>query len=340
MLQTFISACATTVLFAAGSLGQGHSYHVARTLPIQGEGAWDYIVYDVPTHRLFIPHGTQIEVVDPISGKYEGMIQDTPGVHGISILPGSKRALVTNGHAGTVSLVDLESFQHIAEIPAGKDPDSILYEPLTGRIFVCNGESNDLTVIDPSSAKVLATIPAGGAPEAAASDGAGHLWVNLEDRDAVAEIDPNAMRIVRTIHLPGCSQPTSMAFDGTGRRLFLGCRNSTLAVVDPDRSRMIAKLPIGLHVDGTIYDPKEHLIFVSSGDGLLTIIKQRSPDLYARETQIATLRGAKTMAFDASTGVLYLPTMKAVPAPSFGPPRASGPMAYKPSQFEVLVVSR
>lgn len=329
-----------TVVFTAGVLGQTHPYHVARAIPIPGGGAWDYIVYDAPSHRLFIPHGTQVDVVDPVSGKYVGSIQDTPGVHGISILPGSKRALITNGHAGTVSLVDLESFRHIVEIPAGKDPDSILYEPFTGRVFVSNGESKDLTVIDPAKGNVLATIPAGGAPEYAASDGIGHMWVNLEDRNVVAEIAPKEMRVVRTIPLPGCSQPTSMAFDAKGRRLFLGCRNSTLAVVDPDHSRMIAKLPIGLHVDGTVYDPREHLIFVSSGDGLLTILRQLSPNRYIQEMQISTLRGAKTIALDTSSGVLYLPTMKDVPAPAFGPPRASGPMAYKPSQFEVLVVSR
>jgi YVTN family beta-propeller protein len=311
-----------------------------RAIPIPGDGAWDYIVFDAPSHRLFIPHGTQVEVLDPTSGKYFGAIQNTPGVHGIAILPGSKRALITNGHADTVSIVDLDTFRHIVEIPAGNDPDSILYEPFTGRIFVSNGESNDLTVIDPAGGHVLATIPAGGAPEYAASDSKGRMWVNLEDRNAVAEVDPKAMLIVRTIPVPGCSQPTSMAFDANARRLFLGCRNSILAVVDTDHARTVAKMPIGLHVDGTAYDPVQHLIFVSSGDGMLTILRQLSPDKYAREAQIPTSRGAKTLALDASTGTLYLPTMKSVPPPAFGPPRASGPLAYKPTPFEVLVVSR
>jgi YVTN family beta-propeller protein len=329
-----------TLIFMAAAIAQMGPYRVTRTIPIQGDGAWDYIVYDAPSHRLFVPHGTQVEVLDPISGKYFGSIQNTPGVHGIAILPGSKRALTTNGHANTVSLVDLGTFQHIAEIPAGKDPDSILYEPYTGRIFVSNGESNDITVIDPVQGQVLATIPAGGAPEYAASDSKGRMWVNLEDRNAVAEIDPKAMHIVRTIPVPACLQPTSMAFDANARRLFLGCRNSILAVVNPDNARTVAKLPIGLHVDGTVFDPTQHLVFVSSGDGLVTVVRQVSPDRYVREAQIETLRGAKTIALDASSGVLYLPTMRHVPAPSFGPPRASGPMAYKPSPFEVLVVSR
>jgi YVTN family beta-propeller protein len=339
-VKSTITICAMNIVFSAAMIAQTHSYHVARTIPIPGNGAWDYIVYDAPSHRLFIPHGTQVEVLDPATGKSLGAIQNTPGVHGIAVLPGSKRALITNGHADTVSLVDLDTFQHIAEIPAGKDPDSILYEPFTGRIFVSNGESNDITVIDPIEGHVLATIAAGGAPEYSASDSRGRMWVNLEDRNAVAEIDPKAMRIVRTIPVPGCSQPTSMAFDANARRLFLGCRNRVLAVVDPDHTRTIAKLPIGLHVDGTVYDPTQHFIFVSSGDGLLTIIRQISPDHYVREAKIVTLRGAKTIALDASSGTLYLPTMKDVPANSFGPPRASGPMAYTPSPFEVLVVSR
>lgn len=327
---------AFATLFA--QIGSSQLYRVADTFHIHSKGAWDYVIFDPAERRLYVPHGSKIDVLDPVSGKELGTISDTPGVHGLAIVPGSHTGYVTNGHAGTVSVIDLTTLKHVEEIPAGKDPDSILFDSFTGRLFVSNGDSDDITIIDPQRKVALATIEATGAPEAAVSDGKGKVWVNLEDKNAIAEVNPQAMQVGQKTVLRGCSQPTSIAMDKVAHRIFIGCRNGVLAVYDPDSHRIRARLPIGLHVDGTIYDAERHFVFASSGDGLLTIYKQVGADQYTRVQQLNTARGAKTIALDPKTGTLFSPTMENVPSPSFGPPRASGPLSYPPRDLEILVI--
>ena len=195
------------------------------------------------------------------------------------------------------------------------------------RVFVSNGKSNNVTVIDPTAAKVVATIPVGGAPEYSAGDGKGTVWVNLEDKDAFATIDVKSLKLTKTTSIAGCEEPAGMAFDATNRRLFIGCKNNILAVVAPGAEKVIKTMEIGEHFDATAFDATNHLIFATTGDGFLTIVRQDSADDYTILDNVKTMRGAKTMAFDPKTGKIFSATVENVLASATAPPKHIGKVA-------------
>jgi YVTN family beta-propeller protein len=315
-------------------------YHVTNKYTIGGDAGWDYITIDPDARRLYVTHYQRIEVLDADTGKSLGQITDTPGAHGIALVKSLAKGFTTNGKADTVSVIDLNTLKHVAEIKAGKKPDAITYDPGTDRVFVSDGESDDVTVIDPKAGKVVATIAVGGAPEYSASDGKGTTWVNLEDKNAFVTIDDKALKVTKTTPIAGCEEPASMAFDPANRRLFIGCKNQVLAIVDPDAGKVIQTLPIGVHVDATIYDPANHLIFASTGDGFLTVVRQDSPDKYSLVENAKTMRGAKTLALDPKTGKLFSATVEGVPETADAPPAPIGKVAYEPGPFVVLEIGR
>jgi len=313
-------------------------YHLANKFTIGGDPGWDYIAIDPEARRVYVTHFMKIEVLDADTGKSVGQITDTPGVHGIALVKG--RGFTSNGKADTVSVIDLKTNAHVAELKAGKKPDAITYDPGTDRVFVSNGDSDDVTVIDASAAKVVATIPVGGAPEYSAGDGKGTVWVNLEDKNAFVTIDVKAMKLTKTTPIAGCEEPASMAFDSLNRRLFIGCKNNLLAIVDPDTGRVVKTLPIGEHVDATVFDAANHLIFAPTGDGMLTIVHQDSADAYTIVDNVKTMRGAKTMALDPKTGKIFSATVENVPATATAPPKPIGKVAYDAGPFVVITIEK
>jgi YVTN family beta-propeller protein len=315
-------------------------YHIANKYTIGGDPGWDYIVLDTDARRLYVTHYQRIEVLDADTGKQLGQITDTPGVHGIALVKTTGKGFVSNGKADTVSVIDLATLKHVAEIKAGKKPDAITYDPGTDRVFVSNGDSDDVTVIDATAAKVVGTIPVGGAPEYSAFDGKGTAWVNLEDKNSFVTIDVKALKVTKTTPIEGCEEPASMAFDATNRRLFIGCKNNTLAIVDADSGKQVAKLPIGEHVDATVYDAANHLIYAPTGDGFLTVVHQDSADKYTIVENAKTMRGAKTMAFDPKTGHIYSATVENVPDTATAPPAPIGRVAYTPGPFVVIDIAK
>jgi len=315
-------------------------YHIANKYTLGGDPGWDYIAVDPDSRRVYVTHYMKIEVLDADSGKVIGQITGTAGVHGIALVKSIGKGFTSNGKADTVSVIDLKTLAHVAEIKAGKKPDAITYDPGTDRVFVSNGDSDDLTVIDATAAKVVGTVPLGGAPEYSVSDGKGTLWVNLEDKNAFVSVDIKTLKVSKTTPIAGCEEPASMALDSSNRRLFIGCKNHVLAVVDPDAGKVIKTLPIGDHVDATIFDAASQSIFVSTGDGVLTIVHQDSPDAYSTVDNVKTMRGAKTLAFDPKTGKLFSATVENVPETATAPPAPIGKVAYQPGPFVVLVLEK
>jgi YVTN family beta-propeller protein len=313
-------------------------YHLANKYTIGGDPGWDYIAIDPEARRLYVTHYMKIEVLDADSGKSLGQIANTPGVHGIALVKGI--GFTSNGKADTVSIIDLKTNAHLGEIRAGKKPDAITYDPGTDRVFVSNGDSDDVTVIDATAAKVVGTIPVGGAPEYSAADGKGTLWVNLEDKNAFVTIDVKTLKLTKTTPISGCEEPASMAFDSVNRRLFIGCKNNLLAVIDPEAGTVVKTLPIGEHVDATVFDAANHLIFAPTGDGMLTIVRQDSADAYTLVDNVKTMRGAKTMALDPKTGKIFSATVENVPATATAPPKPIGKVAYDPGPFVVITVEK
>jgi DNA-binding beta-propeller fold protein YncE len=297
------------------------SYQVTKKIPIPGQGGWDYLTVDEGGRRLYVSHGTQVEVLDVDSGAIVGKIEKTPGVHGIAVAPELGRGFVSNGQASTVTIFDLKTLKTIGEVPTGKKPDAIIFDPATSRVFAFNGDSKSATVIDAASGKAAGTVDLGGGPEFAAADGNGYVFDNLEDESLVLKIDARKMTVEQRWKTAPCESPSSMAIDRQNRRLFLGCRSKVMAVMNADTGEVITTLPIGDHVDATAFDKETGLIFNSNGEGTVTVIRQESPDKYSVVETVKTVPRAKTMALDPRKHQLFLSTAES-------------------GQFEVLVVGK
>lgn len=296
-------------------------YSIIKKIPLPGSGSWDYLTVDAAARRLYVSHGTQVEVVDIDSLSVVGNIPKTPGVHGIAIAPELGRGFVSNGQASTVTIFDLKTLKPIAEVATGQKPDAIIYDPATSRVFAFNGGSNSATAIDAASGKVAGTVDLGGGPEFAAADGKGYVFNNLEDESQVLKINSRELKVEQRWPTAPCASPSSMAMDQANRRLFIGCRSKVMAVVDAESGKVITTLPIGDHVDATAFDPETKLIFNSNGEGTISVIHEESPDHYSPVGTVKTVPRAKTMALDPKTHRLFLSTTEN-------------------GQFEVLVVGK
>ena len=315
-------------------------YRLLKTIRIGGEGRWDALTFDPATRRLFISRETHVMVLDVDREKVIGDIPDTPGVHAIALAPDFNRGFTSNGRAGTVTIFDLKTLTTIGRATAGQNPDLIVYEPVSHYVFAMNGHSNDATVIHAGTGAVVTTIPLGGKPEFAVVDDAGHVYVNLEDKSEALQIDARALKVTAAWPLAPCEEPSGLAIDIAHRRLFAGCANKVMVVVDADTGKVVATLPIGAGVDGTGFDPGTGLAFSSNGEGTLTIVRQDSPDAYSVLENVVTQRGARTMTVDPTTHHVILVTagLGAAPAPTEDNPRPRPPMI--PDSFVVLVVGR
>jgi len=293
-------------LFAAPAPSGGYS--VTKKISIPGQGSWDYLSVDEGARRLYVSHGTQVEVLDIDAGTVVGNIPKTPGVHGVAIAPELGRGFVSNGQAANVTIFDLKTLKPIADVPTGQKPDAIIYDPATSRVFAFNGGSNSATAIDAATGKVAGTVNLDGGPEFAAADGNGFVFDNLEDESMVLKINSRDLKVEQRWPTAPCASPSSMAMDRTNRRLFLGCRSRVMAVMNADTGQIITTLPIGDHVDATAFDPETKLIFNSNGEGTITVIHQDSPDRYSLVETVKTAPRAKTMALDPKTHQLFLST--------------------------------
>src|SRR6266852_59570 len=281
-------------------------FKVTKKYPVPGDGGFDYIVFDSSSNRLYVSHGTEVDVLDADSGKVLGKIDDTPGVHGIAIVPDLHRGLTTNGENGTVSVFDMNTFKTIKKIPVPEDPDFVFYDPQTKRVLVCHGDAALITAIDPEKEAVIGKIDLGGGAEAAVVNGKGMGFVNLEEAATVVSFDPQALTIKQKWPITGCKTPTGLAIDAPNSRLFIGCRSKVLAVMDATSGKVIKTLPIGDRVDAVAFDPDSKLIFASNGGGTISVIRQKSANEYESAGDIQTQKSAKTMAFDPKSKSLFL----------------------------------
>ena len=230
---------------APGASAQGSSYHLLKRIPLGGEGGWDYLTVDSAARRLYIARATRVMVVDADTGSPIGEIADTPGVHGVALAPEFGRGFASNGRAATVTIFDLKTLKALGQVKTGDNPDAIVYDTASKRVFTFNGRSKDATAIDAASGSVVGIVPLEGKPEFAVSDGGGRLYVNLEDKNEVLVLDAQKLTVLKRWPLAGCGEPSGMAIDVKHRRLFSGCSNKVVAVMDADTGRVISTVPIG-----------------------------------------------------------------------------------------------
>ena len=335
-LVSLISVSLAAVALAAA----GPGYHVVATYKVGGDGGWDYLTTDSDARRLYISRGTHVMVLDADSGKTVGDIADTPGVHGIALAPELGKGFTSNGREGTVSVFDIKTLATSNKVKVGENPDAILYDPATKRVFTFNGRSQDSTAIDAASGKVLGTIKLDGKPEFAASDAKGGVWVNIEDKSELVAIDPNKLEVKAKWPLAPCTEPSGLSIDRKNRRLFVGCDNKMMAVVDADSGKVLATPAIGDGVDATTFDDATGLAFASCGEGVLTVVKEESPDKFSVAETVTTQKGARTLALDFKTHNVFVVTAQFGPRPA---PTADNPHPRPPilpDSFVVLVVGK
>jgi YVTN family beta-propeller protein len=328
-----------TFLLVTSSLAAAAGYHVVKTYKLGGEGGWDYLTLDSTSRRLYLSRSTHVIVIDADTGKPVGDIPDTPGVHGVALASEFGRGFISNGRDGTVSVFDLKSLKVLSKITVGENPDAILYDPASKRVLTFNGKSHDATVIDAAKGTVIGTIKLNGKPEFAVSDERGEIFVNLEDSSQLLALDPNKLEVKSRWPLAPCAEPTGLAIDRKHRRLFSGCSNKLMAIVDADGGKVIATLPIGDGVDATAFDPETGLAFASCGEGVLTVVHEDSEDKFSVAETVATERGARTMTLDPDSHRIFLVTAKFGPPPSPTTGQPHPRPAILPDSFVVLVVS-
>ena len=335
-LWIFVMAALATALLAAA----GPGYHVATTYKLGGEGGWDYLTADADARRVYISRGTHVIVIDADSGKNVGDIADTQGVHGIALAPELGRGFTSNGREGTVSIFDIKTLATSNKVKVGENPDAILYDPATKRVFTFNGRSQDSTAIDAASGKVLGTIKLDGKPEFAASDAKGEVFVNIEDKSELVAIDPNQLEVKAKWPLAPCTEPSGLSIDRKNRRLFVGCDNKMMAVVDADSGKVLATPAIGEGVDATAFDPGTGLAFASCGEGVLSVVKEDSPDKFSVAESVPTQQGARTMALDTKTHNVFVVTAKFGPPPAATADNPHPRRTILPDSFVALVLSK
>jgi DNA-binding beta-propeller fold protein YncE len=339
-LTTAFCLFATPSAALSAQTRAGASYHVARDLTLGGDGRWDYVVVDTANDRLFIARQTRVMVVDPDSGKLLGEIPGLNGAHGVALAYAAGHGFATSGHDSSVTMFDLKTLRVLGRTKAADDADAILYDPASKRVFTFNGDANSASVIDPVSGKLLGGIPLGGKPEFGVTTGHGRLYVNLEDKAELVEIDPAAMRVLRRWSLAPCEEPTGLAIDRDHHLLFSGCHNKLMAISNAAEGKMIGQVPIGGGVDAGAFDPSSQLAFTSNGDGTLTVVHEDSPTRFRVVANVITRPGARTMALDERTHRIYTVTAAFGPAPA---PTSSEPHprpSLVPGTFSLLVLDR
>jgi DNA-binding beta-propeller fold protein YncE len=315
------------------------AFHVITHIPVGGTGGWDYAIVDPSSHRLFVTHSDKIEVIDTKSHKVVGSIPAT-GAHGVALAPEANRGFISNGRAGTMTIFDLKTLAPIADVKTtGDNPDAILYDPTTKHVYTFNGRGHNATVFD-TQGKVLATIALDGKPEFAVSDGRGHVFVNIEDKSEIAAIDAANSTVQHVWPLAPCEEPSGLAIDRKHHRLFSVCGNKTMVVVDDQSGKVVGSVTIGGGVDAAAFDDSNQVAFSSNGaDGTLTVVREVTPNEFQVVDNVATMRGARTMALDAKTHHLYLPTAKFGPPPAPTPERPRPRPTIEPDSFEIVEVA-
>jgi DNA-binding beta-propeller fold protein YncE len=351
LIKCFSYASLALILIASVTLGgkvgeedssgpSAPGYHLINRIEVGGEGGWDYLTVDAAARRLYVSRSSRVVVLDVDTGKTVGEITGTNGVHGVAIASDLGRGYTSNGRDGSVTIFDLKTLKPLGQVKVGVNPDAIIYDPATRRVFAFNRGSSDVSAIDAADGKVAGLVALGGHPEFAASDGKGTVFVNLDDKSEVVVLDSLKLQVRSRWPVSPGEDPSGMSIDLKHRRLFIGCGNKKMIVMNADNGRVVADLPIGGGVDATAFDPDTGLAFSSNGEGTLTVVHEDGPDKFRVVEDVPTERGARTMALDPKTHRVFLATAKFAPppAPAQGQPRRR-PSAV-PGSFVILVLEK
>ncbi len=316
-IKFFLCILLMSAVVSASAQNQKSDYKPASKIKVEGDGGWDYLTCDEETGYLYVSHGTIVQVVDTKAGTLKATIPDTKGVHGITLAKDLNKGFISNGRDSSVTIFDLKTFATIVKLSIpGKNPDAILYDPFSKKVLTFNGRSKNITVIDAVTNMVVSSIPLDGKPEFSVTDGKGKVFVNIEDKSTVCEINTTTLKVVNTWPIAPGEEASGLAIDLKNHRLFMVCDNKLMVVVDADNGKVITSLPIGEGADGVAFDPGMDRAYSSNGDGTITVVQGLGGTNYKVLETIKTQKGARTIAVDTKTHHLFLPTAEYEPAPA------------------------
>jgi len=324
-----------SILIIAITTNAQQGLHIINTLHIASSGGWDYLEVGPVNDWLYVSHGTQVNILNKKTGDSVGVIENTTGVHGIAFDVANKKGYTSNGRLNTVTVFDMNTNKALAQIATGQNPDAIMYEPFSKKIITCNGRSKNLSIIDPAQNKTIDSVDVGGKPETAVSDGAGKIFVNIEDKNEIVAIDASTFKVLNHWSIAPADGPTGLAYDKVTKRLFAGC-DKKLVVLDATSGKVIATPAIGDGCDGVAFDAARKNVYTSNGEGTITVIHEENADKFTVTENAVTKRGARTIAIDKTTGVLYLPTAEFEAME----PGQKGRPKMKAGTFQVIVVGK
>ncbi len=327
----FFTVCLVPYSAAQRPIAAPSTYRVLESIQLVGPVRWDYVVFAPETQQLFLSRSDHVDVYDTKAKRLLGMVENTPGIHGIALASALNRGFTSNGHSDSVSVFALDTLKTLATVPVGKQPDAIVYDAFSKRIFTANEDGHNLTTIDAASLKVLGTITLPGKPEFAVVDGAGTLYVNIETKNQIAVVDTKSLKIISTIDVSAaCVEPTGLAIDVVKRRLFASCQNQKMVIVDIQTGALLMAVDIGKGTDGAGFDSSLGLAFSANGAGTLSVIAEDKPGHFVLAQTLKTIPSARTLALDAVSHKIYLPAAEREPG-------NSGHKA-KADSFRVLVI--
>jgi DNA-binding beta-propeller fold protein YncE len=314
-------------------------YHIVRSIPVGGDGGWDYLEADTAARRLYIAHENTVVVIDMDSLKVVGEVANCPGMGGVALAPELNRGFTANGTDDTVTVFALDTLKPLARWKAtGKRPNQILYEPFTKRVFTFNSTGRNATAFDAVTGQVLGTIPLDGRTEFPVADGRGMIYDSLLDKATVVAIDARSLKVTATYPLAPHTEPAGTTMDPITRRLFVGCHSQSFLVLDADTGKILATFPIGARNDAAKFDPGLKLAFASNGDGTLAVVREDSADKFTFVETVKTEFGARTMAVDPKTHRLFVPSADYEPAPAASGEKAAARRKMVEGSFRVLVL--
>lgn len=328
---SFLLSLIVVTLFTAKAQ-PSKSIHLKNTFYIQSTGWWDYLEIGPTNDRLYVSHGNQVNILNKITGDSLGIIENTKGVHGIAFDLANNEGFTSNGSLNNVTVFNIATNKIITQIPTGQNPDAIFYEPFSKKIITCNGRSKNLTIIDAIQNKVVDSVYIGGKPETAVSDGKGKIYVNLEDKNEIVQIDAKTFKVLNRWSIAPGVGPTGLAFDIKTNRLFAGCEK-LLMVLDAVTGKVIDKIKIGDGCDGVVFDESTKNIYTSNGEGTLSVIHEENANKYVFVKNVVTKKSARTLILDKKSHLIYLPaaefdaTLK----------DSRGRAMIKPGSFQILV---
>jgi YVTN family beta-propeller protein len=322
LTSALIAASAAFIGGAPPSLADesAATYQVTKSVPLGGPDRWDYVVFDPPSHRVYVAHGDRVTVVDGLDGTIIGHVEGYPGgTHGIAVVAALGRGFTDDGRAGEAGAFDLKTLKTSKRIRAAEDADGIVFDAVSGHVFVINGDSGTITVIDPKEETVITNVQGGGKLEAAVVGDDGKLYVNGAEKSEIVRIDTRRNQVDARWAIPGCKSPHGIAIDHKARRLFSSCVNKVLVVLNLDSGAVVATLPIGAGTDSAAFDPNRKRVFSSNGrDGTLSILEEKDPQTFVPLATLKTAVSARTMDIDPASGRIFLV------AADTGPPATEG----------------